>query len=200
MKKIDLNKVITIIDYALFFVSASLLCCIIVIVMQTILGDGWIIKFSIDGIKGMQQFWSEYKPIITTFGFTLTLFIANHNLSKYLDIETANALSKLRKLLNTDEKKKIHYYLLDKDDKKLIIPEIDKKEDDACCKFSNVELFDYLGTIELGIIMRERGIISKKEFESQFGYRVENLWKNEAIVKHIMKHKKYYEYFLKSIK
>lgn len=194
------NGIIKWTNRVLFLLVAFLLTCILVIALGTLFTTKVEFQPSIEGVRGMLQFWAEYTPLIKAFGYTLTLYIASYNLSKYLDIETANALSKLRKLLNTDEKKKIHYYLLDKDDKKLIIPEIDKKEDDACCKFSNVELFDYLGTIELGIIMRERGIISNEEFESQFGYRVENLWKNEAIVKHIMKHKKYYEYFLKSIK
>ena len=59
--------------------------------------------------------------------------------------------------------------------------------------FSNAEFFDYIGTIELGAIMVRRGVISVDEFYNQFGYRVENIWANEGVKKHISNNKSYYK-------
>ena len=193
-----MSKLLKYIDLALLGFSTILFVCIIWIGLHALILDGWGVSITMGGVKGMQRFWLEYKPLVVAFGYTLTLFIASHNLAKYIDAETVNALARLREMLNSPEKKIIHNYLLDEDDKNLIIPEIDKTTNDDCCEFSNVEIFDYLGIIELGVIMRERGVITSKEFESQFGYRVENIWRNREIVRHIMANKEYYEHLLKT--
>lgn len=199
MKKIfNINQWLKYIDWAILGFLIFLFGCIAWIVLQTLVHSGWHIEFSVDGIKGMQRFWLEYKSLVIMFGYTLTLFIASHNLSKYVDSETVNALARLRELLNTPEKKRIHSYLMS--DKTPIIGRLDKGNVDYSCHHSNVEVLDYLGTIELGIIMRERGVITPKEFESQFGYRIENIWQDEQIVRHIMENRDYYEYLLKTLK
>ena len=63
----------------------------------------------------------------------------------------------------------------------------------------SVEIFDYLGTIELGAKMIREGVISKEDFFQQFGYRVENIVKNivknEILRKHIQEDRKYYDDF-----
>lgn len=170
--------------------------CFAIIVIQTLCTDGWRLQVSISGIKGMFLFWAEYTPLIKMFGCALTLCIASFNLSKYLDIETANALSELRRMMNSREKKRIHYYLLEAEDKEVILPEIDKEDSDFCCELSNVELFDYLGIIELGAIMLKRGIILPEEFSAQFGYRAKNLWRNPEVKRHIQRNQQYYENIL----
>ena len=49
----------------------------------------------------------------------------------------------------------------------------------------NLDVFNYLGTIELGAIMLQRGVISFDEFYNQFGYRVINIANNEQLMAHI---------------
>ena len=192
--KSDMNKVIKWINWGLLGFAVFLLACIAIIVLGTLFTTEIRLQPSIDGIKNMLNFWAEYAALIKLSGYTLTLLIASYNLSKYLDIETANALSKLRKMLNSTEKKKIHYYLLDDEDKNAILPEIDKAGE-LNCELSNVELLDYIGIIELGAIMLKRKIITTDEFYNQFGYRAENLWKNNSVKEHIKKYPRSYKDF-----
>lgn len=86
---------------------------------------------------------------------------------------------------------------MEDDDKKVILPELENEVSDENRRmpYSNVELFDYLGTIELGAIMLRKGLISLDEFDQQFGYRVRNCWNNRAICEHIQKHYEYYSDF-----
>ena len=126
-------------------------------------------------------------------GALLTLWIASYQLAKYIDVETINSLAQLREMLNSEEKKKIHTALFDPEDKEPILPELQSKNPDRTMDFSNAEFFDYIGTIELGAIMVRRGVISVDEFYNQFGYRVENIWANESVKKHISNNKSYYK-------
>lgn len=123
----------------------------------------------------------------------MTLWIASYQLAKYIDVETINSLAQLREMLNSEEKKKIHTALFDPEDKEPILPELQSKNPDRTMDFSNAEFFDYIGTIELGAIMVRRGVISVDEFYNQFGYRVENIWVNEGVKKHISNNKSYYK-------
>lgn len=137
----------------------------------------------------MLNFWSEYKPLFSVLGTCLTLLIISTNLRKYIDVETVKTLGILRERFQGEEKMKIHDTLLDNDDKKTIIEDL-----------SNVEILDYLGTLELGAIMLDRCVITKDEFCQQFGYRVENIRNNREIMKHIEENKQYYKYLLKLLK
>ena len=111
--------------------------------------------------------------ILKCFATALSLWIVLYNLKKYIDVETVVLLGNLRGALNSKEKKVISNYLLPYPEKNNpIIPELerhpyDKKEN--CILRSNVELYDYLGTIELGAIMLHRKTITMKEFNNQFG-------------------------------
>ena len=70
-------------------------------------------------------------------------------------------------------------------------PNENKKIDDAL-------LFNYLGTIELGSIMLQKGIITFDEFFNQFGYRVQNIANCDEIMEHVRSdsNKDYYENLL----
>ena len=208
ISKCGLDQKIKFINRCIGFLSLCLLACIVFIVIESFLKNDWHISISITGIKNIIAFWQEFSPLLVAFISTLTLWIASSQLAKYLQMATITALGELRKMLNSDPKKKIHNYLLDVDDKKVILEDLYKESkelndsgnasvtDTKECKYPNIELFDYLGTIELGAIMLRKGIISREEFFSQFGYRAENLWSNQAIKDHIMKCPKYYKDFL----
>lgn len=160
--------------------------CLLIVFIQTLCCKGWHLALNIDGVKGIQSFWLDYLPLIKLLGCSLTIWIASYNLVKYLSVETVKALAKLREMLNSEEKKKIHTALFDPEDKKPILSELQSD-------FSNAEFFDYIGTIELGAIMVRRGVISIDEFYNQFGYRVENLWANQEVRSHINKEATYYK-------
>ena len=60
----------------------------------------------------------------------------------------------------------------------------------------NTTICDYLGTVELGAIMLRKGMISVDEFYNQFGYRIENIFRNSDICQHINNNYKYYKYLI----
>lgn len=180
-------------NYLLLGVVFFSCICLFIVFIQTLCGKGWCIALNIDGIKGMQSFWRDYSPLIKLLGYSLTIGIASYNLERYLTVETVKALARLRKMLNSEEKKKIHTALFDSEDKKTILPELQSNQSDTKADFSNAEFFDHIGTIELGAIMVKHGVISINEFYNQFGYRVENLWANQEVRNHIAKEAGYYK-------
>lgn len=188
--RLDVNKIIKIVNWGLLALSLFLFLCLAWIIVETLLENNWHISISMDGIKNMQNFWSEFSPLIIMFGSCLTLWIASSQLSKYINAETINALGKLRQMLNSDEKKKIHdFFLKDVGDDELQALDID-------IGLLSVELLDYIGTIELGAIMLQNDVILPEQFYSQFGYRLENLWNNPIVKEHIKKNPQYYKHFL----
>ncbi len=145
----------------------------------------------------LDEEWIDYKFWTETFGGCLTLWIISYNLKKFIDIETVKALGDLRTKLNDDKKRDIHTFLFPNEDKNPILKGEDKSNlPDSTTQFANEDVFDYIGTIELGAIMVERGAITLDEFKHQFGYRVENIKNNSELMNHIKKNKKYYSNFL----
>lgn len=158
----------------------------------------------------------DLKAQITFFGGCLSLWLVCFQLKKQSDIETVKLLGYLRELLNTGEKKKIHFYLLDSknrhakngNDKMALLNDLESDlkyiqnpcrnviEEEDKIRHSNVEVFDYLGVLELGAIMLERGVITQQEFDNQFKYRIVNVY-NSDLRKHIEKERKYYKYLIK---
>ena len=134
----------------------------------------------------------NYDFWVKCLGGCVTLWVVVYNLKKYIDVEMVNAIGRLRDSFNDEKKKRIHYYLLDKEE---ITPILGNKTADSeygTKEIDNIDLFDYLGTIELGAIMLERGVISVDEFNNQFGYRIDNLIANTEVLKYINENKAYY--------
>ena len=103
-----------------------------------------------------------------------TLYVAGINLKKYTDLASIDALSKLRDRLYTDKKCEIHKVIMDKKSLQKTCRIEDCK---GCLLGNNVEINDYLGTLELGGFMYERELMSEDEFDNQFSYRVNNVFK-----------------------
>lgn len=192
-----------------------------ILLLTAVIALIWIIVCSIlkccDIIKDDSAYiLFDLKAQITFFGGCLSLWLVCFQLKKQSDIETVKLLGYLRELLNTGEKKKIHFYLFDSknrhaksdNDKMALLKDLesDQKyiqhpcrnviEEEDKIRHSNVEVFDYLGVLELGAIMLERGVISQEEFDNQFKYRIVNVY-NSDLRKHIEKEKKYYKYLIK---
>ncbi len=188
-----MNKTIQALPRFLFITAVVLLCYIAIVAFLDLDGPEWNVDTSVAGILGIEQFWLRHAELITLFGCVLTLWIACYHLKKYMDVETVNALATLRRMLNSEEKKEIHAYLMDYDEQQAIFPDLEENKRVQKIALSNVELFDYLGTIELGAIMLQRGVITQDEFDNQFGYRVENIRANEVLNRHISDNERYYK-------
>ena len=138
----------------------------------------------------MIAFWKDYSALIITLGSCLTLFIANYNLGQYLNVETINALATLRNMLNSPENRRVHEYLLPDDERQAILPNCETETDFQ--NISNIDIFNYIGTLELGRLMWDNGVIDQTKFNNQFGYRVDNISNSKEIKEHILRNKKYY--------
>lgn len=157
----------------------------------------WSLSVNTENISHVLKIWIDYKFLVNCFGGCLTLWVISYNLKKFIDIETVKALGDLRTKLNDDKKKDIHTFLFPPEDKVPILKGEDKNNSPySTPQFANADIFDYIGTIELGAIMVERGAITLDEFKNQFGYRVENIKNNSELMNHIKKYKKYYSNFL----
>lgn len=180
-------------DFAVSIICASLLgvvlffaCCILIVVVKAVICDNWSISISAEGVSNMQLFWQDHSSLLRSFFYSMTLFVACHTLIKYIDVETSRSLSEIRTKLNDEPKKLIHNHFLnpgDKDDIKAslggTIAGLEYENEKADC--TAVEVYDYLGTLELGAIMLHRGIISEKEFFDQFGYRYIYIGRSELM-------------------
>lgn len=161
---------LTIFHILLCVVSLGSLACIIIAL-------GW----KTSGIWGDYKFWAE-----CLYG-SLTLLIISYNLMKFIDVETIKGLSDLRRQLNEGENKKVHSRLMQDSDKTPIL--LSKHGGDNFSSVeeggTNVDLFNYLGTIELGGIMLLRGVISLDEFYNQFGYRIQNIACDKSLMDYL---------------
>ncbi|MBR4149603.1 MAG: hypothetical protein IKT94_05670 [Rikenellaceae bacterium] len=178
------------INAILLVIIALLTICVLIIICEAFLTDGVRIQYNSDGVKNMVAFWKDYSAIIITLGSCLTLFIASYNLGQYLNVETINALATLRNMLNSPENRRVHEYLLPDDERKAILS--DSEGETNFKEICNIDIFNYIGTLELGCLMLENRVIDEDKFNNQFGYRVNNLSNSQEIKEHILKNKEYY--------
>lgn len=190
MRHCIFRKVIRIINVALLAIIALLTVCVSLIIIEAFLTEGIRIQCNSDGVKNMVVFWKDYSALIITLGSCLTLFIANYNLGQYLNVETINALATLRNMLNSPENRRVHEYLLPEDERKAILPNCETETDFQ--NIRNIDIFNYIGTLELGRLMWDNGVIDEAKFKNQFGYRVDNISNSKEIKEHIKANKQYY--------
>lgn len=190
MRHCILKKMIQAINWILLAVIALLTICVLIIIGGAIVSGEFSIQPNSEGIKNMIAFWKDYSALIITLGSCLTLFIANYNLGQYLNVETINALATLRNMLNSPENRRVHEYLLPDDERKAILPNCETETDFQ--NIRNIDIFNYIGTLELGRLMWDNGVIDETKFKNQFGYRFENLFNSKEIKEHIKANKQYY--------
>lgn len=190
MRHCIFRNLIKAINWILFAVIALLTICVLIIIGGAIVSGEFSIQPNSEGIKNMIAFWKDYSALIITLGSCLTLFIANYNLGQYLNVETINALATLRNMLNSPENRRVHEYLLPDDERKAILPNCETETDFQ--NIRNIDIFNYIGTLELGRLMWDNGVIDQTKFNNQFGYRFENLFNSKEIKEHIKANKQYY--------
>jgi len=108
---------------------------------------------------------------------TAALFIVSYNLSRFLneyrkrsDIKGIKAFTELRKMLDENKEnfeihRDLHF------GKYEFIESPSTKEEET----KQMELFRYLGTIELAASMVRKGVINIEQFDKQFGYRIDDI-------------------------
>ena len=183
---------------------------LLIIAIKALFCDGWHLWPVPEGFLNAIEFWRPYVPIVKLLGYSATLLLAGYNLSKYMDMQVIDSLRTIRERFNDSDKNVLHESLLCMTDRKPILPESNlQHHDDAddsqdakiehCLtkgRITNIVIYDYLGTIELGAIMLRKGMISVDEFYNQFGYRIENIFRNSDICQHINNNYKYYKYLI----
>ena len=60
-------------------------------------------------------------------------------------------------------------------------------------EFEDIDILNFLGYIEIGSIMLQKGLISKNEFKNQFYGIIEWILNNHILKEHIRAYNKYYE-------
>ena len=107
---------------------------------------------------------------------TITAIIALSAYSRGKKIEEANFLLKLRELLASEKNMEVHRFFCTEDNESSQFLNYTKGFNiDKHLDFDTVDLYNYLGTLELANILLLQDIISEESFKSQFGYRIENI-------------------------
>jgi len=139
----------------------------------------------------------------------LTLFVAGKQLQKQTDVATITGLIELRKLLTSEQNRQVHFALSEDEDKTALSNKEKKIEANKdvnnllpASEIPMIDVYNYLGTIELGVEMVKRNLIDINTFYSQFGYRIENIFDVEnsnihsRVREHINGSKAYYRKLL----
>lgn len=183
---------------------------LLIIAIKALFCDGWHLWPVPEGFLNAIEFWRPYVPIVKLLGYSATLLLAGYNLSKYMDMQVIESLRTIRERFNDSDKNVLHESLLCMTDRKPILPESnlqhhDDADDSQDAKIehgltkgriTNIVIYDYLGTIELGAIMLRKGLVSVDDFYNQFGYRIENIFRNSDLCQHVNNNYKYYKYLI----
>lgn len=129
-----------------------------------------------------------FKSLISTLLILLPIVVALSVFYENLKVQECQALLDLRTLLNSDNNMEVHTALKkDRNNMPLGI-ELNKGKEDKKNKEEEVlysKIDNYLGTIELINVYLKKGIISEKEFNNQFGYRIDSIKCNPKIMQYI---------------
>jgi hypothetical protein len=200
--------------YAVLKVTAIVLTILSVWAILISLFDkscDYYLSLTLDGTVCFLSFFEPFYPLFSGTIIALTLFVALSTYRTGKHVEAVAGLVKIRELLISEENMKIHDFLENANDKILVNNEERKDENikellDKENKITKEEYFEYiyfpqnkvnvynyLGILELSNIYIQTGIISESEFMSQFGYRVENVFENRFLKNIIDIQSKYWQ-------
>lgn len=115
----------------------------------------------------------------------LTLLVANIQITRHLSKCAMEAILNLRKAFDKEHFRQIQQKLIDKKDPMFISLDI-------------IEL-NFLGYIEIGSIMLQKGLMTEKDFSNQFGYILQLLCELPQFYQHVSEDKDYYANLLFAI-
>ena len=144
---------------------------------------------------GIANFLSQFAPFEHLFSGTILLMTIYVALASYVSskkTESMRALQDLRKMLMTDDNIRIHDLLEYDDDSQT---DKENKMVDFQCEFAHRQgsVYNYMGILELSKFYLDNGIITKEQFQDQFGYRVENIFANPLVYQWISKYPDHWE-------
>lgn len=131
-------------------------------------------------------------------GFSLlTLWLTILTLNRSVKIEEMNAIVSLRNLFYQKGNIKVYHKILNEEEFYLTDEKKSKAKENASeelkKELDEVEgnVNNYVGTLEVAYLMVERGVINMEEFENLFGYRLDNLYRNQQLYEYVSEDRKY---------
>jgi hypothetical protein len=181
--------------YFLLSLAIVLTVCSIIAIIFVVI-DASKLEWSFDK-NGMAHFLTLFQPfqilLASTF-IVIPAYIGLETLISKLHYQEVEVLLNLRKLLSDKENSEIHKILYE--ERENWINEISGKDkNDIESKVNN-----YLGILELINILIDKGVVNMKNFNKQFGYRVENAHANKDIIEHIKKDIAYWKDLIRLFK
>lgn len=190
------SSIIKHVRYACVVIILVCIICFAIVFLHSLFSYDWTFSPSKEGVKRMVDFWSDYANLFKLLIAATTILIADVNLKKFSDTEAVKALSDIRGKLAREELVHIHDSLISEEEKRgFSIPDSQNSTLESCSNTVYCDVLDYLGTIELGAIMLQKGLISLEDFNNQFGYRIQNIRDNKQIMAHLEEYKIYYDAF-----
>lgn len=177
MKKV-FKKSLNIFRILLLTITAILIILSIISVVFTV-HDSVNLELTIDkqGFIYYLKLFDSFKTLLTATFIIIPVYIALETLISNINNQEGKALLDLRVLLNESENLEIHKKIRGTSgDWANGMPQNEKDEKDTWRKIDN-----YLGILELLNILIDKNVISKENFDNQFGYRVDNVFNNQDI-------------------
>ena len=159
-----ISKFIKILNGGLF---VALLMMIGVLIIVIIKDDNQIVVCSTE---------FDFVLILKSALGVLTLLIASLQVSRYLSQLAIDSVTKLRDVFDRDKMKNIQHGLM---------MGLQPKDRD-------IDIYNFLGYIEVGSIMLQRALISKEDFNNQFEFILKIVLQNTELRDHIKDSSKYY--------
>lgn len=124
---------------------------------------------------------------IRVLAAVLTLCVASVQCSRYIDQNVVESILSLREAFDRDKMKVVQQYLI-----------LDEKNE--ACDLKDIDIFNFLGYIEVGSLMLQKGMMNKKEFYNQFGYILQQILVCDELYDHIKGSEYFYEDLLFVVK
>lgn len=187
-KIISKNKsfIVEILRIILILSSISILFITLLIILLLLL-NGNFCYFCDDNcsflewIKHCMRELYPFKALFSVLLILLPIVIALEVFKNSVDVQECQALLDLKVMLNSKDNMAVHTELKKNKDK---LPfQLTRKDDLDEEYYSKID--NYLGTIELINVYLKNGIITKKELNNQFGYRIDNIKNNPELMDYI---------------
>lgn len=177
----------------LLIVSLLLLFFVILVVLSLSLNGDFCLTSDLDcsfntWIKHCMNVLYPFKSLISILLILLPIVVALSVFYENLKVQECQALSDLRTLLNSDNNMEVHTALKKDRSNMPFGINLNKEKEDKKNKEEEVlysKIDNYLGTIELINVYLKKGIISEKEFNNQFGYRIDSIKCNPKMMQYI---------------
>ncbi len=124
---------------------------------------------------------------IKVLAAVLTLCVASVQCSRHIDQNVIESILNLRDAFDRDKIKEIQQYLI-------------QNNKIEAYDFNDIEIYNFLGYLEVGSLMLQRGMMNKREFSNQFGYTLQQVLSCEDLYRHIKMSECFYEDFLFVVK